>query len=134
MHDGVAGVVSISSPGFWMRADRPASQRLVRIVQGRGGRALAAALLRTRIDGIPEERAEIDAAVAGIAPAFTLLVHDPDDQYFGAEHAEHLYEVAREPKDLWWVPGAGHGIDVLTPAFADRLVDELSRRFRAPSQ
>ena len=123
-HDGVDGVVAVSAPGYWLRADREGSKRLVRLIRARAGRALAAALLRTRIGIVGDEQAEIDRAVASIAPAFTLLVHDRDDTYFGPEHAEHLYETASDPKEIWWVDG-GHGSDLLTPEFAERLLTHL---------
>jgi pimeloyl-ACP methyl ester carboxylesterase len=132
LHGGVAGVVAISSPGFWLKADRPGAQRIVRLVDGRPGRALAAMLLRTRLARVPDEEAAIDAAVSAIAPAFTLLVHDADDHFFGPDHAEHLHEVADDPKELWWRPGTGHGIDLLTDDFAGELLTRL--RDRVPSR
>jgi hypothetical protein len=89
-------------------------------------------LLRTRLAGVPSREAAIDAAVASIAPAFTVLVHDADDHFFGPEHAEHLYAVANDPKELWWRPGTGHGIDLLTPEFAGALLSRL--RDRVPSR
>jgi pimeloyl-ACP methyl ester carboxylesterase len=125
IHGGVAGTVAVSSPGFWLRSDRPGSQRIRRLVNGHTGRALAALLLRTRIAGVPAQEAAIDTAVAAIAPAFTLIVHDADDHFFGPDHAEHLYAVANDPKELWWRPGTGHGIDLLTPDFADALLSRL---------
>lgn len=128
MFGGVAGTVAVSSPGYWLRSDRPGSARIRRLVGARTGRALAAVLLRTRLAGVPTTEAAIDAAVASIAPAFTLLVHDADDHFFGPEHAEHLYTVANEPKELWWRPGTGHGIDLLTPDFADALLSRLKDR------
>jgi pimeloyl-ACP methyl ester carboxylesterase len=125
---GVAGVVAISSPAWWGAWDTPATQRIHRYATSRPGRAVVARLLQTRIaptcDGVPDSR---DVAAA-IAPAFTLVVHDPADHYFGREHAEAIYGWAREPKELWWVEGAGHGTDLLTPALADRLVADLRRR------
>lgn len=125
VHGGVAGTVAVSSPGFWLRSDRPGSQRIRRLVDGRAGRTFAALLLRTRIARLPLREAAIDDAVASIAPALTLLVHDADDHFFGPDHAEHLYAVANEPKELWWRPGTGHGIDLLTPDFADALLSRL---------
>jgi hypothetical protein len=66
--------------------------------------------------------------VAGIAPAFTLIVSDPADHYFGEEHSRALYEWAHEPKDLWLLPGSGHGTDLLSRGLADRLLRELDER------
>jgi pimeloyl-ACP methyl ester carboxylesterase len=131
-HGGVAGVVSVSSPGFWMKADRPGAQRLLRLLANRPSRVFAAALLRTRLAGLPDEEAAIDVAVASIAPAFTIVVHDADDIYFGPDHAQHLHDVAADPKELWWRPGTGHGIDLLTTDFADELLTRL--RDRVPSR
>ena len=124
---GVAGVVAVSAPAHG-ELDGIGTHRVRRWVSGRVARALLALVLRTRVGPdcvyLPEAR----EVVARIAPAFTLVVHDPDDWYFGPEHAEAVHRWAAEPKDLWWYHGAGHGTDLLTPAFADRLVAELTRR------
>jgi hypothetical protein len=126
--------VAISSPGWWGARDREGSDRIARLVQARAGRLLAASLLRTRIArNTGEGVTDVERLVGGIAPAFTIVVHDPDDNYFGPEHAQHLYDDAREPKELWWLRDAGHGSDVLTPDFADRLVEELRTRVGAPA-
>jgi fermentation-respiration switch protein FrsA (DUF1100 family) len=69
-------------------------------------------------------------AAAAIAPAFTIVVHDPDEDYFGEEHAHAIYDAAREPKELWLLPGAGHGSDILTAELADRLLAEVIDRTR----
>ena len=124
---GVAGVVGVSAPCSG-ELDREGSHRVRRWVSGRPGRLMLATILRTRVGAdciyLPEA-----AAVAGnIAPAFTIVVHDPDDWYFGPSHAESIYEWVGEPKALWWYPGGGHGGDLLTPAFADRLLAELDQR------
>jgi pimeloyl-ACP methyl ester carboxylesterase len=127
--DGVAGVVAVSAPSHWAAWDTPATQRVRRYVSTRAGRQLMAWVLRTRVaatlDGVPDSR----HVVAAIAPAFTIIVHDPADHYFGEEHARALYRWAGEPKDLWLMPGHGHGTDLLTPALARRLIDDLRRRF-----
>ncbi len=124
----VAGTVAVSAPSSRDAADRPGSHRVERWVRGRAGRVLLAGVLRTRVgldcDGLPDS----PSAMAGIAPAFTIVVHDPADHYFDGEHAQALYRWANEPKDLWLVPGAGHGTDLLTAAFADRLTDALEAR------
>jgi hypothetical protein len=97
----------------------------------RAGRLVLTYALHTRIadrcDGVPDSR----AVVAQIAPAFTLVVHDPADHYFGGEHAETLMEWAGPPKALWLEREAGHGTDLLTADFADRLVAELRRAVEA---
>jgi len=131
---GVAGVVAISAPAWSNSWDTKATERIRRHVSTRGGRLFLSSVLRTRVaadwKGVPESR---DIAAA-IAPAFTIVVHDPDDHYFGEEHARTLYEWLRPPKDLWLIPGSGHGTDLLTPALADRLMTRINSRLQAPLQ
>lgn len=125
---GVAGVVAVSSPAWSAAWDTAATQRVRRWVTSPLGRAVLAGVLRTRI--APRCRPVPDArsVVASIAPAFTILVHDRADHYFGSQHAESLFEWAHEPKALWWIEGAGHGTDLLTPAFGGSLLAELRAR------
>ena len=93
---------------------------------------MLARVLQTRIaqqfPAIPDAR----DLVANIAPAFTLIVSDPADHYFGEEHARTLYQWAREPKELWLLPGSGHGTDLLSRGLADRLLRELDERLSPP--
>ena len=128
MYGGVAGVVGISAPSEWRAQETAATRRVYRYATTRAGRLFVAYAMHTRLgsrcDGVPDS----SGIVAQIAPAFTLIVHDPDDHYFGGEHAEAVYSWAREPKALWWERGVGHGTDLLTPSFADRLVSELRHR------
>lgn len=125
---GVAGVVAVSSPAWWGAWDTKSTDRVRRYVSTRAGRLFLARVLRTRVaedcDGVPDSR----DVVAAIAPAFTLVVHDPRDHYFDEEHARAIHEWANEPKDLWLIADAGHGTDLLTPDLADRLQTELERR------
>jgi pimeloyl-ACP methyl ester carboxylesterase len=127
-YPGVAGTVAISAPASWGSFEREGSNRVRRFIGSATGRMVLGLLLRTRVvsscAGLPDS----SEVVASISPAFTVVVHDPDDRYFGPEHAERLYEWAREPKDLWWYPGAGHGTDVLTPELAERLLGEIGAR------
>lgn len=128
---GVAGVVAMSAPA-WGELDRVGTHRVRQWVSGRTGRLMLAGLLRTRVgpDCIFLPRAA--DLVAAIAPAFTIVVHDPEDWYFGPDHAETIYGWAGEPKAMWWYTGVGHGTDLLTPAFTDRLLAELDRRLPPP--
>jgi pimeloyl-ACP methyl ester carboxylesterase len=127
---GVAGVVAVSAPAWWGAWDTPATRRIQRYATTPAGRRFLALFLRTRMarecEGVPhaEEQA------AAIAPAFTLVVADPADHYFAEEHPRTLYRWANEPKDLWLLPGTGHGTDLLSPAFGHRLLDDLHRRLR----
>jgi pimeloyl-ACP methyl ester carboxylesterase len=125
---GVAGTVGISAPSGWSTGGRAGFVRVQRLVAARPGRALMAALLRTRVSMDCEGLPDASTSPAAAAPVFTIVVHDPNDSYFGPEHAERIYEWAAEPKQLWWCPGQGHGTDLLTPSFADRLAEELTAR------
>lgn len=126
-HGGVAGVVAVSSPAWSGAWDTPTTSRLRRMVTTPVGRAVLARAMRTRVARECEPVPDARDVVASIAPAFLLVVHDRADHYFGPEHAETLLEWANEPKELWWVEGAGHGTDLLTPVLAARLVDHLRR-------
>ncbi|MGH9225686.1 MAG: alpha/beta hydrolase [Acidimicrobiales bacterium] len=131
MYGGVAGVVAVSAPAEWRPDEAAATRRVYRYATTRAGRTFVTYAFRTRLgdrcDGVPGSR----HLVAAIAPAFTLVVHDPADHYFGRDHPEAVYEWAREPKGLWWEHGAGHGTDLLTADFAGRLLAELRRRLAA---
>ncbi|MBV8387841.1 MAG: alpha/beta fold hydrolase [Acidimicrobiia bacterium] len=124
---GVAGTVAISAPAWYDPDTRDGARRLNRFVESRAGRQFAARLLRTRVGLLPPVE-DVASAVAAIAPAFTIVVHDPDEDYFGEEHARAIFDAANEPKDLWLVPGAGHGGDLLTPELADRVLAEVIGR------
>jgi pimeloyl-ACP methyl ester carboxylesterase len=125
---GVDGVVAISSPAWWGAWDTPSTQRIQRAATTPAGRLVMARLLRTRIAAQCEAVPDARDVVASIAPAFTLIVHDPADHYFRLEHAETLYRWANEPKSLWFEEGMGHGTDLLTTSLADRLVTEIRAR------
>ena len=46
--------------------------------------------------------------IAGIAPRPLLLVHGGRDELVPVSHARRLYEIAKEPKQLVVIDGAGH--------------------------
>ena len=126
-YGGVAGTVGISAPA-WGDLDRAGTHRVRRLVSGRAGRFVLATALRTRVGADCIFLPDAGSLVAGIAPAFTVVVHDPDDWYFGPRHAESIHEWAKEPKALWWYPGGGHGGDLLTDELADRILAETAKR------
>lgn len=130
IHGGVAGVVAISAPAWWGAWDTPATKRIQRYAMTPAGRRFLAVALRTRIASVCAGVPDSSKLVAAISPAFTLVVADPADHYFAEEHPQTLYRWAKEPRELWLLPGTGHGTDLLTPAFADRLLEELDRRLR----
>jgi uncharacterized protein len=127
---GVAGVVAISAPAWWGAWDTPATKRIQRYAMTPAGRRFLAVFMRTRIAQVCEGVPHAEAQAAAISPAFTLVVADPADHYFAEEHPRTIYGWANEPKDLWLLPGTGHGTDLLSPTFTARLLDELDRRLR----
>lgn len=129
-YGGVAGVVSISAPAWWGAWDTPATKRIQRYAMTAAGRRFLAVFMRTRIAQVCEGVPHAEEQAGAIAPAFTLVVADPGDHYFAEVHPRTIYRWANEPKDLWLLPGTGHGTDLLGPAFTARLLDELDRRLR----
>ncbi len=125
---GVAGAVGLSSPAWSASVDRPGARRVARWAGSPGGRLVLGTLLRTRICAGCPEVPDSGPVVDAISPAFILLVHDPADSYFGPEHPEQIMTWAREPKELWWVPGGGHGTDLLTPGLAGRILEHVRGR------
>ena len=125
-HGTVDAVVAISAPARWRSVESEGTNRLRRWTSTPVGRRLLAAIVRTRVIAEWDPPDDPADAVAGIAPARLILVHDPDDWYFSGEHAERLYERANAPKDLWWYPGGGHGSDLLDDDLAERVLAEIS--------
>jgi fermentation-respiration switch protein FrsA (DUF1100 family) len=92
-------------------------------IERRAGRFIARNFLGTRIssgrwDPVPMPPAD---AAARISPAPVLIVHGDQDEFFPVDHAEQLYAGAREPKELWIIPGFGHAESGVTPALLDRI-------------
>jgi pimeloyl-ACP methyl ester carboxylesterase len=110
---GLDAVVSVSGPGHWVH----------RAVERPVGRMITKKFLHTRIsrgrwDPVPMPPAE---AAALISPTPVLIVHGDQDLYFPVDHAEELYAAAREPKELWIVPGFGHAESATDGALVDRI-------------
>ncbi len=128
LYGGVAGVVAVSSPAWAEAWDTRSTRRVRWYATTRAGRTVLARVLQTRIadrcEAVPDAR---DLAAA-IAPAFTLVVADPADHYFSEEHPLSIYRWANEPKDLWLLPGTGHGTELLRPSFATRLLAYVDER------
>jgi fermentation-respiration switch protein FrsA (DUF1100 family) len=122
---GVDAVVSISGPGRWYYRGTERMRRVHLAVEHRLGRFVTRHWLNTRISPegwklVPVPPAE---AAAKIAPVPLLIVHGDQDLYFPPEHARQLYLAAREPKELWLVPGMGHA----EVACGNDLVDRIAR-------
>jgi hypothetical protein len=67
------------------------------------------------------------AAVAALSPIPLLLIHADRDPVVPLHHSQDLYALAKEPKELWIVPGAGHGQALADPAVRSRLVRYLEQ-------
>ena len=122
---GVDAVVSVSGPGRWHYRGTESMRRVHFAVEHRIGRFVTRRWLKTRISPegwklVPVPPAE---AAAKISPVPLLIVHGDKDHYFPAEHARQLYMAAKEPKELWLIPGMGHA----EAACGQGLVDRIGR-------
>jgi pimeloyl-ACP methyl ester carboxylesterase len=122
---GVDAVVSVSGPGRWYyRGTRP--MRLLHLaVQHRAGRLAARTMLNTRISPSGWNPPPLPPAEAAsrIAPTPLLIVHGDADRYFPVDHARQIYAAARDPKELWIIPGYGHAESATTPDLLNRILD-----------
>ncbi|MBO0772632.1 MAG: alpha/beta fold hydrolase [Actinobacteria bacterium] len=124
---GLDAAVSVSGPGRWYYRGTPPMRRLHWAVERRAGRLITRTWLNTRVsplrwNPVPVPPAE---AAAMISPIPFLVVHGDQDRYFPAEHAYQLYEAAREPRELWVVPGFGHAESGADAHLVDRIVTWL---------
>jgi fermentation-respiration switch protein FrsA (DUF1100 family) len=120
---GLDAVVSVSGPGWWYYRGTEPMRRVHFAVEHRLGRFVTRRWLKTRISPegwklVPVPPAE---AAAQIAPIPLLIVHGDQDHYFPPEHARQLYLAAREPKELWVLPGMGHAEAACSAELIDRI-------------
>lgn len=66
-------------------------------------------------------------AISAVAPRPLLLIHGADDRFVPLANALALFGAAREPKELWVVPGCGHA--AAWARFPDEYVGRLDRFF-----
>src|SRR5262250_3123870 len=120
---GIDAAVSVSGPGRWYYRGTYPMRRVHWAVERKVGRLITRTGLNTRVssgrwDPVPMPPAE---AAARISPIPFLVVHGDKDPYFPVEHAHQLYEAAREPKELWVVPGFGHAESGSNAVLVDRI-------------
>jgi fermentation-respiration switch protein FrsA (DUF1100 family) len=120
---GVDAVVSVSGPGRWYYRGTESMRRVNFAVEHRAGRFVTRRWLKTRIS--PQAR-KLDPVPPGeaavrISPVPLLIVHGDKDHYFPPEHARQLYIAAREPKELWLIPGMGHAEASCGQGLTDRI-------------
>lgn len=73
-------------------------------------------------------------AVADISPLPLLLIQGNQDRVVPPHNIKDLFARAREPKQMWIVPGAGHMHALEMPGMQDKLVKYLDQHVRdAPS-
>jgi pimeloyl-ACP methyl ester carboxylesterase len=120
---GSDAVVSVSSPGHWYYRGTESMRRVHWAVEWRLGRLFARQFLGTRIAGGGWGQPPVPPAEAAgkISPVPVLIVHGDRDLYFPPEHGRELYDGAREPKELWLLPGFGHAERGMDDALADRI-------------
>jgi len=131
---GVDAVVSVSGPGRWYYRGTKRMRRVHWAIEHRLGRLVTRRWLKTRISPegwklVPVPPAE---AAALISPVPLLIVHGDQDPYFPPEHARQLYLAAREPKELWLVPGLGHAESACTDDLADRIASWVEEATAQP--
>jgi pimeloyl-ACP methyl ester carboxylesterase len=88
------------------------------------GRLFARYVLNTKIspNGWPSPDPVPPAtAAARISPVPVLIVHGDKDLFFPPAHGQELYEGARNPKELWVLPGFGHAERATDDALTDRI-------------
>lgn len=72
---------------------------------------------------------DTEAAIGRISPRPVFIIHGGADDKIAADNGHRLYAAAREPKELWFVPEAGHvNVEEFRPEeYAQRLVSFFDR-------
>ena len=124
LRGGVDAAVSVSGPGRWFYRGTEPMRKVHFVAEKRLGRMIARRFLNTRIDSrgwpVPDPLPPA-AAAERISPVPLLIVHGDKDQFFPADHARQLYAAAREPKELWLIPGFGHAERATDDQLTDRI-------------
>ncbi len=129
---GLDAAVSVSGPGRWYYRGTERMRWVHRAVERRTGRYVTRRWLKTRISPAGWKMIPVPPAEAApkISPVPVLIVHGDQDLYFPPEHARQLYLAAREPKELWLLPGMGHAEAATSQELVDRIarwIDEATR-------
>lgn len=122
----VRAVATVSSPARWWFRGTTAMRRVHFAIEHPAARWFTALALRTRIatDGWdPPPSSPVECAPRLEVPL--LVVHHERDHYFPVDHAEAIYAAAREPKELWIEPVAGHAESAATPDLIARIAQWL---------
>jgi pimeloyl-ACP methyl ester carboxylesterase len=127
---GVDAVTSVSAPSRWYYRDTKPMRRVHWAIERRSGRLAVRVVKRTRIAGgsWPTVPAAPHEVVGRIAPTPLLIVHGDQDPFLPVDHAEQLYEAAREPRELWLESGYGHAESAATPDLIRRIAGWTAAR------
>ena len=71
-------------------------------------------------------------SVDRISPIPFLIMHGDQDPIVPVHHGQRLFELAREPKQLWMVHGGGHIQAFQSQRYRDRFVAYLTEILSAP--
>jgi alpha-beta hydrolase superfamily lysophospholipase len=105
--DGLAGVVTVSSPAEWRLTRAPGALLLTGLIRTAAGRLLAARLFHVRL--APEWSApEPPAALASRIQVPMAVVHGERDRFVPPAAAALLYAAGGGPRRLVLVPRMGH--------------------------
>lgn len=119
---GVAGAIGVSPAGWSGADDRPGSARAQQVARSPLARAGLRLMTGTRLPIVCTAVPYAEPVVARIAPAFTLVIHDREDDYLGPEHAEAIEQWAKPPVERWELQGRGHGTGLLDSSLAERII------------
>ncbi|WP_017600393.1 alpha/beta hydrolase [Nocardiopsis lucentensis] len=130
IYGGVSAAVAVSGPSRWYYRGTRRMRLLHFGIEGALGRFFLRRVRKVRVtderwDPRPAEPREV---AADIAPTPLLVVHGDADDYFPVSHATTIHDAAREPRELWIVPGMGHAERAVTPELTARLRDWLRER------
>ncbi len=78
--------------------------------------------LNARVGNIPSKRCQAMHTIAEISPRPVLLMHGTFDTIVPAAHGQKLFDLAKEPKEFWLLPEAGH------TTLYDHSPEEFKRR------
>ena len=83
---------------------------------------LAYATISDRYDAAPY--------VASVSPTPLLVIHGTQDPVIAPAFGRALYDLGREPKELWWIEGGGHVDALARRNVRARLLAYLSRALK----
>ena len=82
--------------------------------------------------GIDLKRVRPIDVVGRISPRPILIIHCKEDRQIPPDHSQRIFNAARAPKEVWWIPTGGHidGHVVAGPEYERRVVDFLNQALR----